>query len=95
MRSGSRSCVRSWIVYVVVALVFAGPALAQTEFARAMLVDAQMRVLVQYAIYLRRAHQRPKARQIEGEVLRLKDEKRPECRGCTIHVMTLPVCSTE
>ena len=86
---------RSWIGYVVMAVVFAGAASAQMEFARAVLIDAKMRVLVRYAIYLRRAHQRPKARQIEGEVLQLKDEQRPECRGCTIHVMTLSACSKE
>ncbi len=95
MMSGLRSCVRSWIVYVVVAVVLAGPALAQTEFARAMLVDAQMHVLVRYAIYLRETHQRAKARQIEGEMARLKDEQRPECRGCTIHMMTLLGSSKE
>ena len=95
MMSGSRSCVRNWIVYVVVAVFFAGPALAETEFVRAMLIDARMHVLVRYAIYLRETHRRAKARQIEGEVARLKDERRPECRGCTIHVTALSGSSKE
>jgi hypothetical protein len=93
--SDSRICVPNWIFYVVMALHFAGPALAQVEFARTMLIDAQMQVLVRYAIYLRETHQKAKARQIEDEVVRLKDEQRPECRGCTIQVMTLSGSSKE
>ncbi|HXC95367.1 MAG TPA: hypothetical protein VNU92_06675 [Edaphobacter sp.] len=60
-----------------------------------MLIDTQMQVLVRYATYLRETHQKAKARRIEDEVARLKDEKPPECRDCTVHVLALQGSSRE
>jgi tetratricopeptide (TPR) repeat protein len=59
------------------------------DISSPMLIDAQMQVLVRYAIYLRETHQKARARQIEDEVVRLKGEKPPDCRDCTVHVLAL------
>jgi tetratricopeptide (TPR) repeat protein len=55
----------------------------------AALVDAQLSVLKTYADFLKATHQKTMAKQMEGEITRLKDEQTPVCKSCTVNVMSL------
>lgn len=55
----------------------------------AALLDAQLSVLNAYANFLKATHQKTMAKQMESEITRLKDEQTPECRNCTVNVMSL------
>jgi tetratricopeptide (TPR) repeat protein len=59
------------------------------DISYAMLVDAQLQMLKQYAVYLRETHQKRKARQMEEEIARLEGDQRAPCSGCTVSVMSL------
>ncbi len=61
----------------------------KNDLTSATLVDAQLKVLSEYASYLRGTHQKGRARQIEDEVARLKETQKPDCRNCTVSVMGL------
>jgi tetratricopeptide (TPR) repeat protein len=61
----------------------------KNDMTSAMLIDSQLKVLSEYAVYLRERHQKDKAREVEAEVAQLKETKRPDCRNCTVSVMGL------
>jgi hypothetical protein len=56
---------------------------------QAMLVDTQLKVLASYANYLKATHQKASAKQMEGEIARLKEELTAPCRDCVVNVMAL------
>ncbi len=61
----------------------------KNDMPSAVLLDAQLKVLSEFAEYLRETHQKGRARQIEDEVAQLKGGQRPDCRNCTVSVMGL------
>jgi tetratricopeptide (TPR) repeat protein len=61
----------------------------KNDMPSARLLDVQLKVLEQFAEYLRESHQKGRARQIEDEVAQLKGGQRPDCKNCTVSVMGL------
>lgn len=61
----------------------------KNDLTSATLLDAQLKVLSEYAEYLKGRHQKEKARQVEDEVAQLKESQRPDCKNCTVSVMGL------
>ena len=56
---------------------------------QAMLADAQMRTLQSYRNYLRATHQKGRAKQVESEMARLKEEQPTQCADCVVNATTL------
>jgi tetratricopeptide (TPR) repeat protein len=56
---------------------------------QAMLADAQMRTLQSYTNYLRATHQKGRAKQVESEMARLKEEQPTQCADCVVNVTAL------
>jgi tetratricopeptide (TPR) repeat protein len=61
----------------------------KTDMPRAVLVEAQLRVLTNYTNYLKAAHQKAKAKQMEEEIARLRGEQTPFCKDCTVNALAL------
>ncbi|HXC95817.1 MAG TPA: tetratricopeptide repeat protein [Edaphobacter sp.] len=59
------------------------------DMPTAVLLDAQLKVLSEFAEYLRQSHQKARAQQIEDEVAQLKGGLRSDCKNCTVSVMGL------
>jgi tetratricopeptide (TPR) repeat protein len=56
---------------------------------QAMLADAQMRTLQSYRNYLRATHQKGRAKQVESEMARLKEEQPTQCADCVVNATAL------
>jgi hypothetical protein len=60
-----------------------------TNLPHAVLVDAQLRILAGYTKYLKAAHQKVKAKEMENEMARLKQDQTPFCKDCTVNAVAL------
>jgi len=59
------------------------------EVSQAVLVDAQMQVLQSYTNYLKATRQKARAKQVEAEMARLREEQPAQCADCVVNVMAL------
>ena len=60
-----------------------------TNIPHATLVDAQLRILGAYTKYLKSAHQKEKAKEMEDEIARLKQDQTHFCKDCTVNAVAL------
>lgn len=60
-----------------------------TNLPHAVVVDTQLKILAGYAKSLKAAHQKVKAKEMENEIARLKQDQTPFCKDCTVNAVAL------